>query len=294
MNSDLFSSLRKKLYSKISCPECFSETSLRYKNSNYIMCKKCKTKFKVINRVPILLSKKSIKELSPQLKSNIGKQMLNEYSEKKSLIKVPNLFYNLVDRKRLHKIFTYNENHKYLVLNIGGGPTREDANVLNLNIDLFSNVEVVADAHNLPFKSSSIDSVMIAAVLEHVQDPNKVVEEVYRILKKDGYIYAETPFLQNFHGYPNHFQNFTLIGHDYLFRKFRKIESGPTTGPFSTLAILFTNYFDDFVSNKYLRKILLLILSSILYPFKFLDKFYKNNPNTFKITNGVYFLGRKH
>ncbi len=294
-----FATLRHKLYEKIRCPECGYEKGFKY-NRKGIICENCQTKYKVINGTPILFSKESKKTLKIQLKSRFGKQMIDEYSKKKSVLnylkiffKIPDLFYNLVDRKKLHKIFTYNENPKYIVLNVGGGPTREDKNVLNLNIDLFPNVEVVADAHNLPFKSNSVDSVMIAAVLEHVQNPNKVVEEAYRVLKKDGYIYAETPFLQHFHGYPNHFQNFTLIGHDYLFRKFKKIESGPTTGSFSTVSILTLNLVEDFISNKYLRKIIMFAVAFVLYSFKYFDKFLKKNKNTFKITNGVYFLGQK-
>lgn len=299
LNSE-FNNLKQKLYSKIKCPECNSESDLKYKASENIICNKCRTKFPVVKSVPILFSKQSKKNLGVQLNSDSREQMIKEYSTGKSFlknlkkfIKVPDLFYNLVDRMRLHRTFTYDENPEKIVLNIGGGPTREDKNVLNLNIDLFNNVEIVADAHNLPFNSDSMDSVMIAAVLEHVQNPDRVVEETYRVLKKGGFIYAETPFLQHFHGYPNHFQNYTLIGHDYLFRKFKKIESGPTTGSFSTIAILILNLFEDLIENKYIRKVVLFIVASILYPFKFLDYFVKNNKNVYKLTNGVYFLGQK-
>ncbi len=300
MNSNDLSTLRLNLYKRIKCPECNSETSLKYQPSGSITCSKCKTKYSVIDGVPILLSEQSQKMLNPQLHSQTGKKMLDEYSGKKTflksikkLIKVPNLAYNLVDRNRLHKIFTYDENRNCCILNVGGGPTREDSNVLNLNIDIFPNVEVVADAHNLPFKTGSIDSIMIAAVLEHVQNPNKVVEEAYRVLKKGGYIYAETPFLQHFHGYPNHFQNFTLVGHDYIFRKFKKIESGPTTGPFSSILILISNLFEDLIDNKYIRKISLYCIATVLWPFKFLDFLTKKNKNIYKLTSGVYFLGQK-
>lgn len=295
-----FNNLKQNLYSKIRCPECNSEIGLKYRVSENIVCDHCQAKFPIVNSVPILLSKSSRENLNLELKSHTGQQMIKEYTSKKSVfkrikefIKVPDLVYNLVDRTRLHKIFTYDENPEKIVLNIGGGPTREDKNVLNLNIDLFENVEVVADAHNLPFRSNSIDSVMIAAVLEHVQDPRKVVEEAYRVLKKEGYIYAETPFLQHFHGYPNHFQNFTLRGHDYLFRNFKKIESGPTTGPFSTVLILISNLFENLIENKYIRKFTLFFIVSILFPFKFLDYFVKNNKNVYRLTNGVYFLGKK-
>jgi len=300
MNEIGFSSLKSRLYKKIRCPECFSETDLKYKIASYIICNKCKTKFKVIGGIPILFSNESKKILNLELTSHTGKQMSHEYTSRKTFIKslkqlfrIANLTYDFFDRKKLHKILTHNENCKYLILNVGGGPTREDSNILNLNIDLFPNVEIIADAHNLPFKTASVDGIMIAAVLEHVHNPNKVIEEIYRVLKRGGYVYSETPFLQHFHGYPNHYQNFTLIGHNYLFKKFKKIESGPITGPFTAVLTLILNLFEDLTDNKYIRKITMFIVALILYPFKYLDALTKKNKNVYKLTNGVYFLGQK-
>lgn len=43
-----------------------------------------------------------------------------------------------------------------------------------------------ADAHSLPYKAKSFDLVVCAEVLEHVKDPEKVLKEIKRVLKKDG------------------------------------------------------------------------------------------------------------
>lgn len=46
---------------------------------------------------------------------------------------------------------------------------------------------IVGDAHNLKFKDSSFDAVFIMEVLEHVEDPLKVLRDVKKVLKKGGY-----------------------------------------------------------------------------------------------------------
>ncbi len=46
---------------------------------------------------------------------------------------------------------------------------------------------VVGDAHKLDYKSETFDVVFAMEVLEHVVDPEKVLSEVKRILKKGGY-----------------------------------------------------------------------------------------------------------
>jgi len=79
--------------------------------------------------------------------------------------------------------------------------------------------------------SASVDGVLIQAVLEHVLDPAQVVGEIHRVLRPDGLVYAETPFLQQVHAGPNDFTRFTSSGHRYLFRAFAEIAAGPVAGP---------------------------------------------------------------
>ena len=88
----------------------------------------------------------------------------------------------------------------------------------------------VADAHQLPLANNSIDGVVIQAVLEHVLDPEIVVSEIWRVLKPDGIVYAETPFMQAVHEGPYDFKRFSESAHRYLFGKFSEIKSGALQG----------------------------------------------------------------
>ncbi len=59
--------------------------------------------------------------------------------------------------------------------------------------------DVRADAHELPFADASVDWVLLVGVLEHVDDPDRVLAEARRVLKPGGLGYVAAPFLQMEH-----------------------------------------------------------------------------------------------
>lgn len=132
-----------------------------------------------------------------------------------------------------------------LVLVVGGGVVGSglddlyeapDVEVMGLDIYVSPLVQMVADAHRIPLAPSSVDGVVVQAVLEHVLDPVAVVGEIHRVLRPGGLVYADTPFLQQVHEGPYDFTRFTDSGHRYLFRKFERIESGAVAGAGTQLA----------------------------------------------------------
>jgi 2-polyprenyl-3-methyl-5-hydroxy-6-metoxy-1,4-benzoquinol methylase len=52
---------------------------------------------------------------------------------------------------------------------------------------------LAADAHRLPFGDHAFDLVILADVLEHVRKPAMVVQEVARVLRPGGMLYASMP-----------------------------------------------------------------------------------------------------
>ncbi|MBK1660917.1 class I SAM-dependent methyltransferase [Paracraurococcus ruber] len=135
-----------------------------------------------------------------------------------------------------------------LCLSVGGGPGRPHPRLTNLNIAPFANVDIVGDAHALPFAGGSVGGVYCEAVLEHLEDPNRAVAEMLRVLRPGGLALAATPFLQAFHGYPSHFQNFTTEGHRLLFARagFEVLDCGPCVGPAYVVTSLVSTFLAQF------------------------------------------------
>jgi SAM-dependent methyltransferase len=73
--------------------------------------------------------------------------------------------------------------------------------VRQIAFDIYPSVHThfIADAHQIPLASGSVDGVCIQAVLEHVINPEQVVSETSRVLRPGGLVYAETPFMQRVH-----------------------------------------------------------------------------------------------
>jgi SAM-dependent methyltransferase len=107
----------------------------------------------------------------------------------------------------------------------------ETLNLIGFDIYGTPHTQFIADTHQIPLQNESVDAVLIQAVLEHVLQPALVVEEIYRVLKPQGLVYAETPFMQQVHEGPYDFTRFTESGHRYLFRKFERMASGAVAGP---------------------------------------------------------------
>ncbi|MEH2380965.1 MAG: methyltransferase domain-containing protein [Nostoc sp.] len=90
-------------------------------------------------------------------------------------------------------------------------------NIVNFEIVDYPTTDVIGIGEKLPFKSEVFDAVFSLAVLEHVRNPFECAQEITRVLKPGGTLYAAVPFLQPFHGYPDHYYNMTSSGLKNLF-----------------------------------------------------------------------------
>ncbi|NTU46250.1 class I SAM-dependent methyltransferase [Candidatus Roizmanbacteria bacterium] len=84
---------------------------------------------------------------------------------------------------------------KRRILNIGCGKTRIPN---SLGLDIAPIPEYVDVVHDLnvfpyPFSSASFEEIHMYHILEHLEDPLKVLQEVYRLLKPGGYAFIRVP-----------------------------------------------------------------------------------------------------
>ncbi len=78
----------------------------------------------------------------------------------------------------------------------------------------------VGTATDLPFADASFDRVLAIQVLEHVFEPIKATDEMYRCLRPGGELVILVPQSGNLHLVPYHFQNITRF---WLFEQARRM-----------------------------------------------------------------------
>jgi len=186
---------------------------------------------------------------------------------------------------------------KNVILNLGSGPTyffgRKD--IINIDIYSYKEVDIVADAAHLPIENESADLIINIAMLEHVSDPETVVKEMHRIMKRGGRVISYLPFMVPFHAAPHDFQRWTIMGIKALFSCFDNVEVFVGCGPTSGMLWVFQEWLSILLSfgNKTVHDILLLGLMVVTAPVKILDAFMVKLPYAERIASGFYMFGEK-
>lgn len=293
------------------CPECFS-TNLDWENgekTQEISCKDCNATYGYLKGRPVLMNKESKKMIQGELSTESAEQMQQEYqhieeagtSEEqehwlKKLITPPEVFYYPnpdLQAAETKAIFDHN-GEQTQILNVGGGPIRYQHEI-SLNLQPFVNVNLVGDAHNIPFQSDSFDSVICNAVLEHVPNPQIVVDEIIRVLKPGGLIYLEVPFLFFYHGYPNDYHRFTKHGLTNMLKGVDVVNFGITQGPVSAILLSMNRLLNIIMpfSDTKMMKVYNGVFRWLFFPFKYLDKWLIKKPESHVLAGGFYVLGKK-
>ena len=132
------------------------------------------------------------------------------------------------------KISDFLSNHKAdeTVLSLGAG-TRQYREYFPNQIatDVIPNrkLDVMCDTHNVCFRDESFSTVLCLEVFEHLKDPQKAADEIYRILKKNGKLILTTRFMFPYHDSPHDYFRYTRDGLRHLFRDWSSVDIKPDT-----------------------------------------------------------------
>ena len=154
------------------------------------------------------------------------------------------------------------------ILNLGSGSVRLFDNTVNADIQTNSNVDILADAHFLPFKNASFDIIIATALLQYCRIPHQVVEECARVLDTAGLVYVDVPFIQAYcQDTPDLFR-YTRDGLTVLFDpKFVVEDCGISIAAPSALAMFVRRAFGT-TRNQLLNHSINMLFSILVYPLK--------------------------
>lgn len=297
--------IERDVLSLLACPICRhklvsddAQDSLRCDNSD------CRAEFPVVRGRPVLINEKNSvfridSYLAPDKETGRRQTRLRRIIESA----MPSITRNWVARQNYSQFSKLlgerSDNSRVLV--VGGGELGEGTNELltgnirlvETDVQFGSRTSIIADGHDLPFPDETFDGAVIQAVLEHVLDPYRCVEEIHRVLKPAGLVYAETPFMYPVHLASHDFMRFSRGAHRRLFRGFSEIRSGVGAGPGQALALLVRGVVCSSSEAKAVQVFASYGLPFLVFWLKYVDYFLIRRPRAEDFGSTMYFLGRK-
>ncbi len=93
-------------------------------------------------------------------------------------------------------------------------------------LDESPEIDFRCDVADLPFDDGAFNRITCNAILEHVGDPARAVQELRRVLVPHGQIWVEVPFHQPYHPHPHDYWRASPEGLEMWMRGFRCLRSG--------------------------------------------------------------------
>ena len=128
-------------------------------------------------------------------------------------------------------------------------------------------------------------------VFEHLKDPFLAIQNLRKILKKEGIIIISTPFILGIHDTPHDYFRYTKFGLMNLFKDFSNVNiTQRNDGIFDIILILLMrSYLDKRILNKFLGSFFVFFYY-FFFPLIFiLNKLFKSD----RITTGYYLVAVK-
>lgn len=161
------------------------------------------------------------------------------------------------------------------------------------DVDLNALVDLFCDGHDLPFADGVFQGIIVTAVLQHVLHPDRVANEMCRVLSMGGVIYSEVAFMQQVCEGAYDYTRYSLSGHRVLLRDFKELSSGMVAGPSTALVWAVENFILSFLRAKLIRSAAKALVRVSLFWLKYFDYLLEKNPAALDAASCTYFLGIK-
>jgi SAM-dependent methyltransferase len=288
----------------LRCPGCYGTLA---RTGDALQCEGCSARYPIVRGVPILVHEPrsifTIDEIIADADGNHGHPPTRGFKAH-FLEALPSISKNWrapENFQHMHALLKARPGRKR-VLVIGGGvlgygmePLVNDPDLELVETDVFlaPRTTHVVDAHDLPFVDEAFDAVIMQGVLGALLDPNRAVAEIVRVLKLDGLVYVETPFVQQVCMGRYDYQRYSHLGLRRMFRQFAEEKSGAQAGPGMSLAWAWQYLLWSIAGGRRGRAMMLVVARLTAWWLPKLDGWLLTRPGAYDAASGVFFLGRK-
>lgn len=289
-----------QMQDRLVCPHCGSQLN---SHGESFLCQGCGNHYPVIAGIPILIDESTS---AFRIRNYERPRPLSRAERAKRAARnlLPRISLNVAAGRNYRKFreLLFAQSARPRVLIVGGatagagtGELLADQRIefVESDVAIDERTTLVCDAQNLPFAEETFDGVVIQAVLFYLPEYGRCISEMFRVLKPNGIIYSESPFMEQVVGGAYDFYRFTLRGHEYQFRQFEKVSSGVSGGPAMATAWSIQYLMLSFFQNSALRAAMRVICKCTLFWMKYLDLLLANKPGAVDAAAGTYFLGRR-
>jgi SAM-dependent methyltransferase len=288
------------LQERLICPHCRAQLC---PVGESFVCKNCGNDYPVIGGIPILIDE------------NVCGFRISGYARPRELTKaerakralrsvLPAISLNLAAKRNYQQfremLLRLNPHPRVLIVGgatAGAGTSElladERIEFVESDIAIDDRTTLVCDAHALPFADQTFDGVIFQAVMFYLQDYQRCISEMFRVLKPEGIIYSESAFMEQVVGGEYDFYRFTLRGHEYQFRQFERISSGISGGPAMATAWSIQYLLLSFTESAAIRAAIRIFCKCTLFWMKYLDLLLVRKRGAVDAAAGTFFMGRR-
>lgn len=293
-----------EMYSSLVCVCDPNATLIREQDD--LVCSRCALRHPIVDGVPVIFHPENsvfdATETIERYRASARRPKRNLFATLRRF--VPKVRANLIADQIAGRIRSMlPPGSKPRVLVVGGGDTGgaglqsilDDPNCTTIESDIHfgARANLIADGHNLPFRSETFDVVICQAVLEHVARPQRCVDEIHRVLKPNGILFADIPFMCPVHMGPYDFTRFSLGGLRLACRRFEEEAAGMSHGPFAAVAMNIFHAARSLSTSRVWATFVWFGLPWLIFWIPHLDKLFRNRAQATDAAAGVYFIGRK-